>query len=67
MVENVMESDITLDVDDDGIWLIQETEWGTKQLGHVSWRSITRGVEKALRKEKFLIALINMDEEDDLL
>jgi hypothetical protein len=67
MVENVMESDITLDIDDDGIWLIQETEWGTKQLGHVSWRAITRGVEKALRREKFLIALINMDEEDGLL
>jgi hypothetical protein len=62
-----MESNITLDVDDDGIWLIEDTETGPKQLGHVSWRAVTRGVEKALRKEKFLIALINLDKEDDLL
>lgn len=46
---------ITLDTDEMGIWLIDETEQGPQQMGFVSWKEITRGVQ---------IALAEMDEED---
>jgi hypothetical protein len=59
--------DITLDTDELGIWLIEETEEGTKQMGHISWTEITRGVQDALLQEQFLIALAKIDQEDKLL
>ena len=52
---------ITLDTDDLGIWLIDETDEGPQQLGHISWREITRGVQQTLLQEKFLIALAEID------
>ena len=58
---------ITLDTDEFGIWLIEETEDGTKQMGHISWKQITRGVQQALLQEQFLIALAKIDQEDGLL
>ena len=58
---------ITLDTDELGIWLIEEAEGGTKQMGHVSWKEITRGVQQALLQEQFLIALAKIDQEDGLL
>ena len=58
---------ITLDTDELGIWLIEETEDGTKQMGHISWKQITRGVQQALLQEQFLIALAKIDQEDGLL
>jgi hypothetical protein len=58
---------ITLDTDELGIWLVEDTEEGPKQLGHISWRAVTRGVQTALLQEKFLIALIRMDEVEGLL
>lgn len=57
---------ITLDTDELGIWLIEETEEGPKQMGHISWKEITRG-EQALLQEKFRIALAKIDQEDGLL
>ncbi len=57
---------ITLDTDELGIWLIEETEGGaTYQMGHISWKEITRGVQKALLQERFLIALQEMEQECD--
>ena len=58
---------ITLDTDELGIWLIEETEEGPKQMGHISWKEVTRGVQQALLQEQFLIALAKIDQEDGLL
>lgn len=54
---------ITLDTDELGIWLIDETDEGPQQMGHISWREITRGVQQALLQEKFLIALAEADKD----
>ena len=59
--------DITLDTDELGIWLIEETLDGPQQMGHISWKEVTRGVQQALLQEKFLIALTEIDQEDNLL
>ena len=59
--------DITLDTDELGIWLIEETKDGPKQLGMVSWKQITQGVQTALLQERFLIALAKLDEVEGLL
>mgnify|MGYP000061510382 CR=1 FL=1 len=59
--------DITLDTDELGIWLIEETPDGPKQMGMVSWKQITQGVQTALLQERFLIALARMDEMEGLL
>lgn len=55
---------VTLDADELGIWLIDETPDGPQQMGHISWKEITRGVEQALLQEKFLLALAKLDEEE---
>ncbi|AFM54622.1 hypothetical protein P12053L_17 [Celeribacter phage P12053L] len=52
---------LTLDTDELGIWLVYETPEGPQQMGHISWREITRGVQQALLQENFLIALAEMD------
>jgi hypothetical protein len=52
---------LTLDTDELGIWLIDETPEGPQQMGHISWKQVARGVQQALLQEKFLIALIEMD------
>ena len=54
---------ITLDTDELGIWLINETAQGPEQMGHISWKELTRGVQQCLLQEKFMIALIEMDKE----
>lgn len=53
---------ITLDTDELGIWLIEETEEGPKQMGHISWKEIARGVQQSLLQDKFLIALAKIDQ-----
>jgi hypothetical protein len=58
---------ITLDTDELGIWLIEETYRGPKQMGHISWKEVARGVQQALLQEQFLIALAKIDQEDGLL
>ena len=58
---------ITLDTDELGIWLIEETEEGPKQMGHISWKEVTRGVQQALLQEQFLIALAKIDQGDGLI
>ena len=58
---------ITLDTDELGIWLIEETPDGHKQMGMVSWKQITQGVQTALLQERFLIALAKLDEVEGLL
>jgi len=50
-------TNITLDTDELGIWLINETPEGPQQMGMVSWSEVARGVQTALLQEKFLIAL----------
>ena len=54
---------LTLDTDELGIWLVDETQEGPQQMGHISWKEITRGVQQALLQEKFLIALAEMEKE----
>ena len=56
-------SNLTLDTDELGIWLIDDTPEGPQQLGYISWREITRGVQQALLQENFLIALAEMDKD----
>lgn len=46
-----MSRNVTLDVDDDGIWLIEDADGGAFQMGHVSWRQIYIHLEK-YRKEQ---------------
>lgn len=58
---------ITLDTDELGIWLIEEAEDGPKQMGHVSWKEVTMGVQNVLLQEQFLIALAKIDQEDGLI
>ena len=55
---------LTLETDDLGIWLIDDRPEGPQQLGCISWRVITQGVQNTLLKEKFLMALAKMDEEE---
>lgn len=56
---------ITLDTDEWGIWLIDDTEEDTpKQMGFISWKELTRGVQQSLLQEKFLIALVELDKEE---
>ena len=50
-------SNITLDTDELGIWLIDDTPEGPQQMGHVSWEEITRGVKRALLEEVKFIAI----------
>jgi hypothetical protein len=50
-------NDITLDIDEDGIWLIDNTDEGDMQMGHVSWRQVAIHVQKEL-------AELNYAEED---
>jgi hypothetical protein len=56
-------TNITLDTDELGIWLIGETSWGPQQMGHISWKEVTRGVQNALLQEKFLIVLAELDKD----
>jgi len=56
---------ITLDVDELGIWLVDETEDEVMQMGHISWGEVTRGVQQALLQERFLIVLQAMGQEFD--
>jgi len=57
---------ITLDTDELGIWLVDETEGGNfQQMGHISWKEVARGVQQALLQERFLIALQKMGQEFD--
>ena len=58
-------NNITLDVDELGIWLVDETEDEVMQMGHISWKEITRGVQQALLQERFLIVLQKMGQEFD--
>ena len=52
---------LTLETDELGIWLIDETDQGPEQLGHISWKEVARGVQQALLQEQFLIALAKID------
>ena len=56
-------SNLTLDTDELGIWLVDEVAGETQQLGHISWKEVARGVQQALLQEKFLIALAEMDKD----
>jgi len=56
---------ITLETDELGIWLVNETAQGPEQMGHISWKEITRGVQQALLQERFLIVLQKMGQEFD--
>jgi len=53
-------TNITLDTDELGIWLINETPEGPQQMGMVSWKEVARGVQTALLQEKFLIVLAEL-------
>ena len=65
--EDEVQMNITLDTDELGIWLIEETPDGPQQMGHISWKTVAQGVQTALLQEKFLIALTQFYQEDDLL
>ncbi len=58
-------NNITLDTDEMGIWLVDETDQGPQQMGFISWKEVTRGVQQALLQERFLIALIETEEFDN--
>ena len=59
---------VTLQTDELGIWLVEELDNGlVLQMGCISWKEVTRGVQQCLLQEKFLIALARLDEEDGLL
>ena len=43
---------LTLDTDELGIWLVDDRPEGPLQLGHISWKTITQGVQIALLDEE---------------
>ena len=57
---------LTLDTDELGIWLVDDRPEGPLQLGHISWKTITQGVQTALLQERFLLALAKLDETESL-
>jgi len=60
----IYHNNITLDTDEMGIWLVDETEGGnSQQMGHISWMQIAKGVQNALLQEKMLLILQEMGEE----
>lgn len=59
---------LTLQTDELGIWLVEELDNGlVKQMGHISWMEVTRGIQQCLLQEKFLITLAKLDDEDGLI
>lgn len=56
-------SDITLETDEIGIWLLVDDGWGPKQAGHVSWYQITKRIQQQLLQEKFMLVLAELDKE----
>lgn len=56
-------NNITLETDELGIWLIhEEPNWGTQtQMGHISWREITKRIQQQLLQEKYLLVLAELD------
>ena len=54
---------ITLDTDENGIWLINETPEGPQQMGLVTWAEITRRVRQNNRQVKYLESLGVLDVE----
>lgn len=57
MLENV-----TLETDELGIWLVESLDNGlVHQLGHVSWKEVTKGIQQCLLQEMFLIALTEIE------
>ena len=54
---------LMLDTDELGIWLIDDLPEGPRQLGYISWKTITQGVQQALLQEKFLIARAEIDKD----
>lgn len=61
-------NNITLETDELGIWLVENLDNGlVRQMGFISWKDVTRGVQQCLLQEKFLIALSKLDEEAGLI
>lgn len=60
-------TDITLETDDVGIWLVENNSQGTVQLGHISWYEVTKRIEQQMSKDRFLADLAAVDAEDDLV
>jgi hypothetical protein len=59
---------LTLDTDELGIWLVEELDNGlVRQMGYISWKEVTRGVQQCLLQEKFLLVLAKLDEDDGLI
>ena len=58
---------LTLDTDDLGVWLVNETPEGPQQMGHISWMAIKQGVQTAFFQEQFAMALDKLDAEEALL
>lgn len=42
---------ITLEADEEGIWLIDETDEGPMQMGSVSWYEVNKYLERHKREE----------------
>ena len=57
---------IELETDDLGIWLVNKTPDEVQQIGHVSWKEVTRGVQQCLLQEKFLIVLSELEKKGKL-
>jgi hypothetical protein len=55
---------LTLDADTLGIWLIENTKKGPKQLGHISWHRIYKEMQFCEKRAKILDDL--MKDEGDL-
>ena len=45
---------ITLDTDENGIWLINETPEGPQQMGLVSWEVIAKYVRRNIQQTEFI-------------
>lgn len=48
------DGNITLDTDEIGIWLINETSEGPQQMGLVTWEVIAKHVRQKIRQAEYL-------------
>ena len=56
---------ITLDTDEIGIWLINETPDGPQQMGLVTWEVIARRVRQKVRQVEYLESIGGWLDDDE--
>ena len=56
-------ANITLETDEIGIWLMDNTPEDQQRLGLVTWSEITKRIQQQLLQDKFMLVLAELDKE----